>query len=123
MTPANARGAGGKEVGKQQPAKPPTGGSQRVDLDLRCERGTRFNGRREERGRLLDIRTAVVNFQTSNNRSPLPVVAYLEAENATLWAQIWRYKDRGAGVVEGCRFEGGMAPAAAAVDSDVEPDP
>src|SRR5260370_29657821 len=85
MTPANAGGAVEEPVGKYQIAKPPAGGGQLLDLGVSRERvKPECRAREEECGRLLDIRTAEVNFQTADNRSPLPVVAELEAENTTL---------------------------------------
>ena len=55
------------------------------------------------------------------------VVTELEAENATLWAragwdEVWCCSGDRVGE-ERLRIEGRVAPAAAAVDADIEPDP
>src|SRR5258707_3938247 len=126
MPPANASGAVKEPVGKYQIAKPATGGSQFLNLDVACE-GEARKRRQEECGRFLDVRAAEVDFQAADDRSPLPVVAELEAENATLRARTGfcedSFNDDSSNALEDCRVERRVTPAAAAVDTDIEPDP
>src|SRR6266446_1065439 len=126
MAPADASSAVEEPVGKYQIAKPAAGGSQLFDLGLSRE-GVKGERREDDEcGRLLDVGAAEVNFQAADYRSPLPVVAELEAENATFWSIVrdWEAKicelARGE---ESLLFSGRMTPAAAAVDADIEADP
>src|SRR5260370_25483065 len=93
MAPANAGGAVEEPVGQYQIAKPSAGGGQFIDLGLVRERVEWEKCREDECVRLLDFRAAEVNFQTADDRSPLPGVAELEAENATLWAHVGWYEE------------------------------
>jgi hypothetical protein len=83
MGPADASAAEEKPVGNYQIAKPPTGGSQLLDLDLMIESEGVERFGLVECVRPFDVRAAEVDFQAANDRSPLPVVAELEAENST----------------------------------------
>src|SRR5712671_6659443 len=117
MAPGHASGAVEEPVGHYQIAKPSAGGGQFLDLDLVRERVEREECGEGECGRLLDVRAAEVNFQTADDRSPLPVVAELEAENATLWAHVGWYQESCWDAVKAkgfLRFDGRVTPAAAA---------
>ncbi len=62
---------------------------------------------------MFDVGAVEVDFQTADNRSILPVVAGVAAEDAALWLRI---KDR-------LVIELHLAPAITAVDADIEPGP
>ena len=126
MAPGHASGAVEEPVGHYQIAKPSAGGGQLLELGLVRERVEREECGEDECVRLLDVRAAEVNFQTADDRSPLPVVAELEAENATLWARVGWYEESCWEAVNAkgfLRFDGRVTPAAAAVDAHIEPGP
>src|SRR5258708_2255389 len=106
MTTTGARGAVGEQVWEEDVAEPRTRRGQLIDLFFDAYAAQR-------RDRLLDVSPVEVDFQASHDRSILPVVAGVTAEQATLWLRI---KDGGV-------IELRLAPAITAVNADIEPGP
>src|SRR5260370_38291255 len=106
MPPTGARGAVGEQVWEEDVAEPRTRRGQLIDLFFDAYAA-------ERRHRLLDVSPVEVDFKASHDRSILPVVAGVAAEQAALWRRI---KD-GAGIELLC------APAVTPVNSDIEPSP
>ncbi len=93
-----------------------------MDLDFLIEdKGDERFGL-QECVRTFDVRAAEVDFEAADDRSPLPVVPELEAEDTATRTHI-RKRERRCERLELSGIEGRVTPAAAAVDTDIESDP
>src|SRR5579883_1732944 len=101
MPPTGASGAIGEQVRDEEIAEPGARGGELVGLLFNAE------------DRLVDVGPVEIRFQTGNDRTILPIVAGVAADDTARSRRVERR----------CEIERRVAPTAAAVDADIEPGP